>query len=99
MGEIKLTKSQRELYLSWIKDFRAVLTSMNSVIDELLSTRMQALALELGINIEDGDWRFDAQALSFRKVKETPASPNPTEEIKDAEIVDDPEVPHAPARY
>ena len=97
MGEIKLTKSQRELYLSWIKDFRAVLTSMNSVIDEVLSIRMQALALELGINIEDGDWRFDSQALSFRKVKKTPASPNPTEEIKDAEIVDDPEVPHATA--
>ena len=97
MGEIKLTKSQRELYLSWIKDFRAVLISMNSVIDEVLSIRVQALALELGINIEDGDWRFDSQALSFRKVKKTPASPNPTEEIKDAEIVDDPEVPHATA--
>jgi len=97
MDEIKLTKSQGGLYLSWIKDFRAVLISMNSVIDEVLSIRVQALALELGINIEDGDWRFDSQALSFRKVKKTPASPNPTEEIKDAEIVDDPEVPHATA--
>lgn len=94
MENVKLSKSQVALYQSWIKDFRGVLTSVNAVIDELLSIRMQGLAEELGIVLTDGDWRFDNQSLSFRKVKES-KEVDPTEEIKDAEIVEESEVPNA----
>jgi hypothetical protein len=84
---VKLTKSQEALYLSWIKDFRAVLTSVNQVIDELLSVRMRGLADEAGVNILDGDWRFDVPSMSFRKIKNS-APVDTQEEIKEAEIVD-----------
>jgi hypothetical protein len=90
MDEIKLTKSQDVLYTTWLQEFRRLLDMITQVMNEALSARMKVLAQESGIDMDSEEWRWDATSKSFRRIVTAPAGN--TEEIKDAEIVEMPEV-------
>lgn len=85
MEEIKLSKSHAALYETWMEQFREILASVTAVINELLNVRLAAMASEMGIDITNGEWRWDAQAKKFCKIAK-PQDENP-EEIKEAEII------------
>jgi len=90
INEIKLTKSQDVLYTTWLSEFRRLLDMVTQVMNEALSARMKVLAQESGIDLDSEEWRWEAASKSFRKIA-APPFVHP-EEIKDAEIVEMPEV-------
>jgi hypothetical protein len=95
MQELKLSKSQRQLFKSWEAEYRSQLGAFSGVLNENLNLKMEHMATELGINLEDGKWTFDAKACAFTRADEpTPkipgrnaGNPQQEEEILEGEVV------------
>ncbi len=70
---IKCTKTQRELFVTkrnqYNEDIRAIMELCNKPVAENLGKIMDTFIEELGINIVDENWSFDANSLTFTREK------------------------------
>jgi len=66
----KLTKSQTSLYRSWTEDYQRIMAVVGTVLNDNLNLRLEKIAAELGIDVEDGRWNFDQNTLEFWKSEE-----------------------------
>jgi hypothetical protein len=101
MSEIKLSKSQRQLFKSWEAEYRSQLGAFSGVLNENLNLKLERIAEEMGIDLEGGKWTFDAQACAFTmrdeptpKIPGRNAAPDPArnttedkDNVIDAEVV------------
>ena len=70
MQEKRLTKSQKQLFKSWEAEYRNQLASFSAALSENLNLKLERIASELGIDVDETGWSFDAQSLSFKKMDE-----------------------------
>lgn len=70
MSDKKLSKSQRQLFKTWEAEYRSQMGAFSGVLNENLNLKLERIAEELGINIEDGGWNFDARTMAFTKPDE-----------------------------
>lgn len=73
MEKTKLTKSQQSLFRSWTDDYQRILGVIQGLCQDNLNLRLEKIAAELGLNLDEGDWNFDQRTLEFVK-KEGPAT-------------------------
>ena len=74
---VKLTSSQKKLFNTIASDARAKIDSYTGTVNELVFFKLRDMAIENGIDIEDGDWRFNEKDLSFDPI-EKPQPPRGT---------------------
>ena len=67
MSEIKLNKTQRSLVAVWQTEVQQILRSVNQLANELLAMKLESLAKDIGIDLENENWSFDAQGMRFYK--------------------------------
>ena len=70
MNVVKLSKSQVSLFKSWEAEYRTQLGAIQGALNENLNLKLERIAEELGIDITDGRWTFDAKAFAFTKLEE-----------------------------
>lgn len=92
---VKLSKAQKALHDMWVADYQRVMATVNAVITDNLTMRLEQMAKELGVDLNDGDWRFDNEEYAFvqdappPKVKPTIPRKKKTKKIaeeKDADV-------------
>lgn len=67
---VKLTKTQRTLFIKLRNDIRKMINDLNQFcIINMLSPKMDDFIAELGLDLVNEDWQFDAEALLFRQTK------------------------------
>jgi hypothetical protein len=71
MSEIKLNKTQKTLVAVWQNEVNQVLRSVNQMANELLAMKLESMAKDVGIDLENENWSFDAQGMRFYKQEET----------------------------
>lgn len=101
MKTMGLTISQKQLVAAWENELLGFQRGFGSVINELMLFRLEKIARELGIDVDNEQWTFDFQAKRFTKKEEKqevteiiPSSkkrgrPKKEDEILEAEIVED----------
>jgi hypothetical protein len=71
---VKLNKTQRELFVTKRNQFnegvQAVVGEYNKLSSEILGKLVDNFIEELGINIVEENWSFDANSMQFTKEKE-----------------------------
>jgi len=79
--EVKLSKMQKALYAEWEKEFRNALNSVHALVNEVLTTRLSLMALEMGVDLDTGEWRFDEANKMFvsKEKKDEPKLKIPSE--------------------
>jgi len=65
MKEVKLNPIQRELVKVWMEELNSILTPVQKLINETFNSRLSRLANELGIDLINENWSFDANASKF----------------------------------
>lgn len=66
MKEVKLTKTQVALFRAWNNDLSGKLNLFRELLSEVLSSRMEKIAQDLGLDTENEKWSFDSSSLSFK---------------------------------
>jgi len=90
MQKTKLTKSQQSLFRSWTDDYQRILGVIQGLCQDNLNLRLEKIAVELGIDLENGDWNFDQRTLEFSKKGEAAAPANTFPGEPEADNVDVP---------
>ena len=97
---VKLSASQKQLVTSWEQELSNVQNAFGRLLNELMMFRLERIAIELGVPIDDEEWRFDFQSkqfVSIDKPQEVSPSipgrkrgrPKKGEEVIDAEVVEE----------
>jgi hypothetical protein len=63
--EVKLSKSQIALYNNWMGEFRSIMDAVSRIASENISNRLEAMALELGVDVIGESWSFDNKKMAF----------------------------------
>lgn len=70
---IPLTKTQRELFITkrnqYNEDLKAMIELHNKPVTENLGKLVDTFIEELGIDVANQNWSFDANTLNFKKEK------------------------------
>lgn len=75
MKKVKLTKSQQSLFRAWADDYQRIMQVMGALCNDNLNLRLEKVAAELGLDLENENWNFDQKALEFSRVDETTEAP------------------------
>jgi hypothetical protein len=65
----KLTNSQKSLFRAWTDDYQRIMGVIGAMLQDNLNLRLEKIAVELGIDLENENWNFDQQKLEFIKVE------------------------------
>lgn len=63
--KVKLTKSQLSLYKTWTDDYNRIMQVIVGLCNDNLNLRLEKIAAELGVNLDEGSWSFDSKEEVF----------------------------------